>query len=758
MFAQHREAAFWWKMNFRLIGLFKRQTALNLMTAVGAFAVGILIRFFTAPYIVRQLGVEAYGFVGVSANILGLTSLLTIAINSLAGRFIAIEYQAGNREGAKSYYSSVFLTNLVLAAFIGAICGAVCWKLDYFIHIPSALVSDVKTLFAILTGNTIIALVASVWGVGAFIRNRVDTSNCISFFGNLIYALMLVALFGLGSAHIWYVGAAILSMGVFVAAANLVTMRRVTPDLSLEISHFDQARVLTLAKSGLWNLVSKLSDLLGQGFDLLIANLFIGASLTGVLAIAKNIPFLLLGLFSAIATAFAPMLVRRYAEGSHSQFIAVLERAIRVSGLVSVPIFVCLFVFGKEFYGLWMPGQDASFLQTLTLLGVANMVFAMPLEELWTVFSVVNKLKWPTLFMLANSLLVFATMITGCLLLESVENKLMVIAGSRAAWGVVRSLTFLPIYGAASVCVRRSSFYSPILRNLVAFAVSLAIGMAIKRILPVDTWLLLVVACLVVSACSLAVGSVFWQWELLRKFLPVLRRGKPMIHFVYRRDMANGGDMASCPRQYFRWPLRCREHDIDDMDLRWIRESDIVILGGGGLLDCTEEWNRTINKLLARCRTVIAWSVGFNGRTGNAISEKIDFGKFSMLSIRDKDHPSGYEWLPCVSALAIEDTSVGAPDGGIGTISHRDHLITRSGACILNSESPRRVLEFIRQHGRIETNSYHAAYWAGLLNREVVLRMAVHSEKFKWLSRVDLADAKEMNCKYYRRVMGKIAS
>ena len=728
------------------------------MTAVGAFIVGLAIRFFMTPYVVSHLGVEAYGFVGLSANILGFTSLLTVALNSLAGRFIAIEYQAGNHEGARSYYSSLFVSNIVLGAVIGVVCLGLCLNLESIVHIPEALVREVKILFSILSANTILALVSGVWGVGTFIRNRIEVSNGISIGGNMVNALTLLALFGLGTAHIWYVGVAILAMGLFVAAANFLTIRRLTPDIRLDLRLFEWARVVDLTKNGSWNLVSKLSELLGQGFDLLVANLFVGATMTGLLAITKNIPFILLGMFSAIAAAFGPMLVRRYAEGSHSQFMAVLNRAISVSGILAAPIFACLFAFGLDFYRLWMPGQDAAVLQTLTILGALNMILAMPLEALWTAFVAVNRLKWPTLFMLGNNILVFATMVAGCVFLERVEYRLLVIAGARSVWGIVRTLTFLPIYGAAAVCAPRGSFYAPMLKNVAVFAFSLAVGLILRNGMNVSSWASLGFGCLIISLLALSAGMVLGFWRDIQRRLPILRSAKPMLHFVYRRDRMNAGDQASCPRRYFRWPMPVREHDIDDLDMRWFRASDVVILGGGGLFDCCEKWNHTINDLLDRCGKVIAWGVGFNSSGGEIPNERIDFTRFSLLTIRDKGHSSHYEWLPCVSCMAVADSLVDAIGAGVGTISHRDHNLKTDGDLILNSESPSRMLDFILKHAEIVTNSYHAAYWAGLLGRKVTLKETGYSNKFQWLALLDLCTAKDLNRAFYRQVINSITA
>ena len=729
------------------------RTAVNIGAAILSFGVGVLIRFIATPYIVSRLGTEAYGFVGVSANILGIVALAAVAVNSLANRFIAVEYQAGRIDDARSYYSSLVIANVVLSACLIAICSILCCNIEKFINVPDAIVLDVKILFAILAANMVVSLLSGAWSVGAFIRNRLDVLNGVQIAGNVVQGVALILLFGLGLAHIWYVGLAILAMGIFVAGGNYIAMRSLMPGIRLEWRLFSPGKVMALAKAGSWNLISRVSDILGQGLDLLIANVFLDATFAGVLAISKNVPFLVLSFFATLVSAFVPMMLRRYAEGSHSQFTIVFSRVVKLCCLLASLPMAFLIVFGENFYSMWLPGQDSALLNTLTILGALNLVFAMPLESVWSVFTIVNKLKWPTLFMLCNSALVFSTMLIGCFIFENPLHKLFVVAGARAGWGAIRSLSFLPIYGAHVARLPKSILYGPIAACVVVFAVNLCGGFLLKGLIPAQSWCGLFIAAIMLVLWGSVLGFVYVHWKSILRALPIIRSRGRMIHFVHRMDKLNPGDMTACPVRYFRWPVRCKEHDIDNMDMRWIRQDDVVIIGGGGLFDCREEWNRTINEILARCKSVVAWSVGFNRHDKAEISTAIDYGKFSFLTIRDKDHPSGFEWLPCVSCMAIPNDFVMNEGFGTGTVSHRDHVIQFGGDSIIYSEGFSAVIKFISRHATISTNSYHAAYWAGLLCKNVVLEYADYSEKFRWLADMRLEAAKSMNIAFYERVI-----
>ena len=58
----------------------------------------------------------------------------------------------------------------------------------------------------------------------------------------------------------------------------------------------------------------------------------------------------------------------------------------------AIPIAI-LIGFGKEFYQLWVPNQNANLLELLTIITCFNLIFALPLEPLYNIFTVKNKIK-----------------------------------------------------------------------------------------------------------------------------------------------------------------------------------------------------------------------------------------------------------------------------------------------------------------------------------------------------------------------------
>lgn len=484
-----------------------KQLAINMFASLLTFVVGLCIRFLLTPYIVRSLGSEAYGFIGLSANILSYTGLITVALNSMAGRFVTIAYSSGDVDKANKYYASVFYSNIVLAGIILFFSvGCVIW-LEYMINIPSELIFDVKLLFSLLAFNNIVGLIFGIWGVATFIKNRLDLSNIRGIIGNLINASILLLLFSCFSPHIWYMGVAGVIMTVYGVVTNWRFACVLTPELVINRANYEWNKVKELLVSGVWNLVSKLGEILGQGLDLLIANICIGATAMGLFALTKNVPFLILGMFNTISGVFAPLLTNLYAEGKKEELLNEFNKSIRILTLFTALPLTCLYIYGDCFYKLWLPTEDSDHLQLLTVLGTFALPYTLPLESLWNIFTITNKLKYSTLFMLFNNVLVFMIVISSMFIVKSPEIRLLILACTRSVCGLLRGFLFLPMYGAYCLNLPKMTFYKTIFKSLFCMMLCLIVCSFMRLFITADSWLTLMMAGVIVCVVCLAISS-----------------------------------------------------------------------------------------------------------------------------------------------------------------------------------------------------------------------------------------------------------
>lgn len=482
-----------------------RQLTINMIASILSFIFSYSVNFFLTPYIVKTLGAEAFGFVSLSTQMIGYSSLITIALNSMASRFITIEYHKNNIQKANTYMSSVFYSNCVLSTILFLISCLLVIYLDLIINIPNELVLDVKILFSFLALNSIIGLITNVYGTACFIKNRLDFSNVQNLIGNIIKTICLILVFSLFTPKVWYFGLTGLITTIYIALVNFSFTKKLTPDLRVNRKLFDISSIKELLSAGVWNLVTKLSVMLESGLNLLLANIFVGAKLAGIYALAITIPIMINSICALMASNFSPVWTQLYAIGDKNNLLSEIQKSVRIMGfLSSIPI-AAFVVNGEIFFHLWLPTEDTSLLYWLAISGSFVMIIAMPLEPLWNIFTITNKVKKSSINLLEWSIAMFICTIVCIQLTEDNIIRLFIIASVKSVLGSIRTLTFLPLYGAKCLEFNKYIFYKPIIRNIICILIIIICSSIITFYIP-SSWIGLIIGILITSLIGCVVN------------------------------------------------------------------------------------------------------------------------------------------------------------------------------------------------------------------------------------------------------------
>ena len=470
------------------------------------FLMGTVINFFLTPYIVKNLGAEAYGFVGLSNTIISYTGLITISLNAMAGRFIALSYNKGHIEKANRYYSSVFYSNIFLALINTIIFVCIIIHLETLINIPTNLIWDIKVLFGLLALTNILSLMTGIYGIATYIKNRLELSSIRTIVSQVLRAIVLIISFGFFAPHVWYIGLSGVFCTYYVFQTNKILANKLTPDLKVRISYFDITSVKKLLSSGVWNLVVKVGDLLANGIDLLFANLFIGAEAMGVYSLTKTLPLMTQSFIGSISSVFGPMMLQIYASGNICELENEFHKSIRIIGFFSAVPLSILYVLGEEFYILWLPEQNAHWLYILTIVATSSMVIWLPMEALWQIFTLQNKVRYASMAVLANNGLTFLMVLFAMLFVSNADMRLLILAGTKNTLKFILSLTFLPITVASCLKTKRATFYKPIMRVVGCFILICIIGFIFKSFISIENWFVLLMYAVVLGLISCIVN------------------------------------------------------------------------------------------------------------------------------------------------------------------------------------------------------------------------------------------------------------
>lgn len=468
----------------------KKQLFLNIMANVLAFAVSTGINFFLTPYIISSVGIEAYGFLPLASNFTSYITIITSAFNSMSGRFITVKMHENNEEEAKQYFSTTFFVNLGLALFSAIVFLLIIIFLEKLINIPNSIIFDVKLLFALTFMATVIGLITAVYGVATFCQNRLDYKSMVSIGGTVLRAVILVVAFVFFKPKLFYIGLATVTVIIYEGIINYRISNKLLPQLKINFRYFQSRLIRVLLSSGIWNSFNLLSSVLMTGLDLLITNMFIGAEEAGILGIIKVVPGLIYTIVSLMITSFAPQFVQDFAHNDLKGLVKNMDFSAKLVGFISVIPLAGFVAYGKEFYQLWVPTQNAEVLITLSVLSMISCLVSYPISAFDNTFTAANKLKWPAIAVflcgILNVIIVF-------FLLKFTNLGLLAIAGTSSVLVMLKDLFFKIPYVAKCVNTKPLHFWKFIIRYIVAFACIVAFSFMIKSIVVIDTWVLLIV-------------------------------------------------------------------------------------------------------------------------------------------------------------------------------------------------------------------------------------------------------------------------
>lgn len=206
-----------------------------------------------------------------------------------------------------------------------------------------------------------------------------------------------------------------------------------------------------------------------------------------------------------------------------------------------------------------------------------------------------------------------------------------------------------------------------------------------------------------------------------------------MIYELHRKVKNNIGDYYCNPSRYF---------DIDCLSGELMHNKDPIqgnhlVIGGGGLIH--KKFSKHIQMLMQKDpKTTTLWAVGHNFSTRHVEKQGGDvyypswLEDVSLVGIRDWIDGYKHYYLPCVSCMhpAFQKQYRVVRDVAYFTHAYKTKFTNPENMPVIKNNNMNfdDVIEFLAGANTIVTDSYHGAYWAQLLGKNV--QVASWSVKF----------------------------
>lgn len=483
------------------------RTIINVFCSMAVLVTNLVIGFFLSPYIVKNIGVEANGFVTLANNFVTYANLIVGALNSMAARFITVAYVQKDYKKANLYYNSVFWGNLIIVAVLLLPAAYLIVQLQNIVNVPSDIVWDVKLLFSFVFLNFFVITGAPNWDCGVYITNRLDRQYIPGMATSFFRCVFLFLILTIFTPHVWYIGFVSTIVMLINLAVNGYNTHKLTPELKIylgsgkRICSWDIIR--ELVGSGVWNSISSVGNMLLSGLDLLICNMALGATAMGVLSLSKTLPNYIQQFSVSIRNAFAPELTINYATGNKQAVLRDINRAMKMTSIIlTIPI-AGIVVLGDRFFALWVPSQDARLLQTLSVLAILGYMFTSGTQIVYNVFTTVNRVKANAIAMLISGVISISITL---FFIYFTDWDIYVVAGVSTIVNLVRNMTFTLPATAKYLGFKWYQFYPQVGTNVISSLIIIALGECVKPFLPSGSWVAFFAAAIVVGGIGLLVN------------------------------------------------------------------------------------------------------------------------------------------------------------------------------------------------------------------------------------------------------------
>jgi len=457
----------------------KKQTSKNLFSNIITLIVNVTLGFFYTPYLVKSLGIAAYGIIPLALIINQYINVLTGSITGSLTRFYSIALQQGKTLEASKYLSTIIAAILIFIALLLPLAYIVIIKIDSLFNIPLEYIDNARTLFAFTLLSFFLSLISSALNITLYALNRLDLLNVISILRTTFKVTAAILFLEMLDKNIAYIGIATLvaELSVFITSIYYFILTT-NHEVKIKINYFDMPKLATVLAMTTWIIIIQIGDIGLQRVDIILVNIFWGTKETGILGALSEFGTYITSIVSVFSSLFGPLILLSYSREDHNEVKRIIKNNALIIGILTACIVGLFMGFSNEITELWL-GKEFTSYSIWLIFKLLHIPFFMVGGMFTFVFRSWNMIKLPAIFTIVIGIVNFSVLL------------LMYKYGHRSAYTITLSLLFSSLL---IICqtylfgiwymkrIYPDSKYTPYIRTTISICIALCILYILSKI------------------------------------------------------------------------------------------------------------------------------------------------------------------------------------------------------------------------------------------------------------------------------------
>ena len=455
----------------------KRRLLVNIGTNVLAVFVNAVIHIGLTPYLIRNLGLKAYGIIPLVVSFVAYFNLFTMSVSNAVTRFVAIHLGRDELEQGNVYFNSALSAMFILCGVLIIPVIVLSVSFSKLFQVPAGFESDSGWLFFYVILSSLITAVTSPFLVSTFIKHRFDLSNSVRMLGHFLRAAIIVLCFTYLSPFLRYVGLSYFAMALFALVCSVILTKYLTPQLQINRKLFKWGALREMGRMSTWMAVDQVGALLYLSIGLIIINLLLGPEQCGRYAAVALWATLLASLGGTISNVFAPIAFEYIAHNKIDILAFQMRRSTKFLGLIMALPVGLLCGLSTPLLKRWL-GLSFADLGPLAWLITAPWLVNIAIRPMFSIYRGLDKVKVPAIVTLVGGIV---NVVLSILFVRYTSLGIYGVALALLLCLIAKNLFFTPIYAAIITGQPKVIFIREIIPGLVMASLVSLVALVLSK-------------------------------------------------------------------------------------------------------------------------------------------------------------------------------------------------------------------------------------------------------------------------------------